>query len=424
MTYEEALTYIHSVSWRGRKPGLERIRVLCDLLGNPQKKLHFIHVAGTNGKGSVSAMTDSILRAAGLKVGLYTSPYLVDFTERIQFDGSPISHEDLCRVTEAVKAKADLMEDGPTEFELITAIAFQYYSEVKPDVIVLECGLGGRLDATNVIDESLLSVITNIALDHTDVLGDTVEKIAGEKAGILKGAPCVLGHAPAGAEKVILDKCREKGLPLIQAADLVLSDVAHTREGISFRYHSLSLFTPLSGVYQEKNIKTVLAVTEELKKQGFAIPDEALQKGFSSVYWPGRFETLLKEPRIIFDGAHNPDGIEGAVATCRALYPDERIILVSGVMKDKSFDTMVKTLAGISGKAYVGAPETPRSLPALELARALEQAGVHAVPCDSMTKALESAARDAAENGGVVLCVGSLYSYAELRQAARSLAGA
>ncbi|MBQ3866024.1 MAG: bifunctional folylpolyglutamate synthase/dihydrofolate synthase, partial [Clostridia bacterium] len=285
MTYEEALAYIHSVSWRGRKPGLERIGTLCGLLGDPQKELKFIHVAGTNGKGSVSAMTDSILRAAGLKVGLYTSPYLVDFTERIQFDGKPISHETLCRITEEVKEKADLMEDGPTEFELITAIAFRFYKEVKPDLIVLECGLGGRLDATNIISESLVSAITNIALDHTDVLGDTEEKIAGEKAGILKGAPCVLGSASPGAEEVIREKCREKGICLVKADRIGLKDVKHTRDGIYFRYGETDLFAPLSGVYQEKNIKTVLAITEELKKIGYDLSGETLRKGFGSVYW-------------------------------------------------------------------------------------------------------------------------------------------
>lgn len=422
MTYEEALTYIHSVSWRGRRPGLSRITELCRLLGDPQKKLKFVHVAGTNGKGSVSAMTASVLRAAGYRTGLYTSPYLVDFTERMGIDGVPIPHDELCRITAAVKKEADRMADGPTEFELITAIAFLYYLENKCDVVVLECGLGGRLDATNVIDESVLSVITNIALDHTEILGDTAEKIAAEKGGILKGAPCVLGSAPDGAQKVIETLCREKGLSFLRAdRSIELEDVSHTREGMGFTYGGERLFVPLCGMYQETNVKTVLAAIEELRKAGYAISKDALKEGLAKVEWHGRFETLAEDPRVIFDGAHNPDGVTAAAATCEALYAGERIVLVTGVMKDKSYDAMANTLAGVAETAYTGAPQTPRALPAEEWATALSAAGMNATACPSMKDAVFAAAKDAKENGGVVLCAGSLYSYAEIRDATREL---
>ncbi|MBP5289637.1 MAG: bifunctional folylpolyglutamate synthase/dihydrofolate synthase [Clostridia bacterium] len=421
MNYQETVDYIHAVSWKGSVPGLERIKKLCDLLGDPQKKLKFIHIAGTNGKGSVSAMTASVLRAAGYNVGLYISPYLVDFCERIQFDGEPISHEDLIRVTAKVKEKADLMEDAPTVFELITAIAFQYYSEKDCDVVVLECGLGGRLDATNIIDDNLLAVITNIALDHTEILGDTVEKIAGEKAGIIKSGPCVTGILPTGAGAVVEAKCREKGVSLRSADEITLSDERHTRNGIYFTYGGVSMRANLSGAYQVNNIKTVLAIMEQLNEIGMPVSPDAVKRGLDTVYWPGRFETLKKKPYIIYDGAHNPDGVGGAVATCKALFPKERIVLVVGVMKDKSYEVMVKSLSGISDVAYAGAPDTPRALPAKELATALTQVGLKANPCDSMKNALERAAKDAEENGGIVLCVGSLYSYGELKAAAASL---
>ncbi len=422
MTYEEALAYIHTVSWRGRRPGLSRITELCRLLGDPQNGLKYVHVAGTNGKGSVSAMTASILRAAGYHTGLYTSPYLVDFTERMGVDGTPIPHETLCRITEEVKEQADRMADGPTEFELITAIAFLYYLREKCDVVVLECGLGGRLDATNVIEGNELSVITNIALDHTEILGDTVEKIAGEKAGILKGAPCVLGTAPEGAREVIASACREKDLPLVCADRAIeLENVRYGRDGIRFAYKGEELFVPLCGVYQETNVRTVLAAVEELRKAGWKISDEALKTGLANVEWHGRFETLRRDPPLIFDGAHNPDGVAAAAATCRALYAGERILLVTGVMKDKSYDVMASSLASIASIAYTGAPQTPRSLPAEDWAAALQNAGLEAVPCPSIREAVFAACRDAKENGGVVLCAGSLYSYAEIRDAAREM---
>ena len=210
MNYSEAIEYIHSVNWMFCNPGLERVRTLCHALGDPQDSLKFIHVAGTNGKGSFCSMLDSILRAEGYKVGLFTSPYVMEFGERMRVDGENISESELCDLVERVKPIADKMEDKPTEFELITALAFLYFAEKKCDFVVLECGLGGRLDATNVIKTPILSVITGIALDHTAILGDTEEKIAAEKAGIIKsGVPVLWCGAHKGAEQVISEKCAE-----------------------------------------------------------------------------------------------------------------------------------------------------------------------------------------------------------------------
>ena len=237
MTYEEALEYIHGISWCFCKPGLERIAELCGRLGNPQNSLRFIHVAGTNGKGSFCAMTEAILRSEGYKVGLFTSPYIRTFNERMRVDGENISDDELAEITEYVRPFADAMTDKPTEFELISAVAFEYFKRNNCDVVVLEAGMGGRLDSTNVIEKSLLSIITGIALDHTAFLGDTVEKIAAEKAGIIKqGCPVLFGGEDEAAERVICERAAEMNAPfsIVDRSTLVLQ--SQTLDGTIFDF--------------------------------------------------------------------------------------------------------------------------------------------------------------------------------------------
>ena len=418
MTYGEALSYIHAVSWKGSRPGLERISELCSRLGEVQNELRFVHVAGTNGKGSTSAMIASVLRAAGYRVGLFTSPYILDFCERIAIDGEPISHDALCRAVEAVRPHADAMDDSPTEFELITAIAFVCFAEAKCDVVVLECGMGGRLDSTNVIPSPEVSVITNVALDHTAVLGDTVEAIAREKAGIIKDAPCVVGDLPKAAKNAIAQKCRERGVPLIEARLVAkLGGFKAARDGISFEYEGASLFVPLCGTYQENNVRAALAALGALRRRGWRVTDAAIDDGLRAVRWRGRFETLAAEPTVIFDGAHNPDGARGAAATLAALYPGERVILVSGVMADKDRAAIAAALAPLCDHAYTAAPDNPRALDPAVWASELCAAGVPAVGCESVADALRRAADDARRGGGIVFCAGSLYMYGEIAAA-------
>lgn len=458
MTYEETLEYIHAVSWKGSVPGLERISRLCAMLGDLQNGMRFVHVAGTNGKGSVSAMTASVLRAAGYRVGLFTSPYILDFCERINIDGENVSHEALCRAAGRVRPLADSMEDAPTEFELITAIAFVCFAEAKCDIVVLECGMGGRLDSTNVIPSPEVSVITNVALDHTAILGGTEEAIAREKAGIIKSAPTVLGAARRGAEEVISSVCTQRGVRLVRAErEVVLSDVRTTRGGIYFRCDlpaavfdggsalgggfalgvaaehrvyaeggasaactppageaAQELFVPLCGLYQLANIRTVLAVCGELRRAGWEITPQALADGLRTVRWRGRFEMLSEDPTVIFDGAHNPDGAAQAAATFAALYPGERAILVSGVMADKDREAIASCLASVSMHAYTAAPANPRALDAQAWAAQLRAAGVEATACGSVRSALGAAIEHARECGAVVLCAGSLYMYGEI----------
>jgi len=418
MKYTECLNYIHSVSWKGSMPGLERITKLCSLLGNPQDSLRFVHVAGTNGKGSVCAMTSSVLRNAGYKVGTFTSPYLLDFCERMAVNGVNISHDDLCRATEKVRPLADSMEDAPTEFELITAITLVFFAEQKCDIVVFECGMGGRLDSTNVISESEVSVITNIALDHTKYLGDTKEKIAGEKAGIIKNSPVVVGFAEEKSLDVIRRKCVENGVEMLHSAEEIkLENVTAGVNGISFSYLGNDYSVPLCGLYQKVNVRTVLSICNLLREKGWKITDENIRDGLRSVKWIGRFEALCDEPRIIFDGAHNPDGAKFTKETFLALYPGKKAIIISGVMADKEYGVMAKDFAQISDFAYTITADNPRALSATAWADALSENGICAEGCANAKVAVEKAIVKSNETGSPILCVGSLYIYGEIVRA-------
>ncbi len=429
MNYKETLEYIHSVSWKGSRPGLERITELCERMGNPQNSLRFVHVAGTNGKGSVSAMTSSVLSAAGYKTGLFTSPYLVDFCERMSIDGKDISHESLCESVERVKPHADEMIDAPTEFELITAVALDYFSKEKCDIVVFECGMGGRLDSTNVIEAPEAAVITNIALDHISFLGDTEEKIACEKAGIIKekknsSLDVILGGGTVDVKRVFEEKCRETNSSLFTASEEIsISDVTNTRNGIKYTYKNEEYFVPLCGLYQNMNIKTVLGTVEALRKNGWIISDEALRHGLASVKWRGRFETLWDEPRVIFDGAHNPDGAAFTASTFNTLYPGEKAVIISGVMADKDSSEMASSFAETGDTAFVFKPDNPRAMEACEYALVLKKAGINATPCESALDAVRKGVHAAKERNCPVLCAGSLYMYGEVFKAVNEVCG-
>lgn len=423
MNVAEALDYIHSVNWVFCKPGLDRIRALCSALGNPQDNLKFIHVAGTNGKGSLCAMTASMLRAAGLRVGLYTSPYIVRFNERMQVNGESIPDEELCELVEHIRPFADAMQDKPTEFELITAVAFLYFSRHKCDVVVLECGLGGRLDATNIIKEPLLSVITGIALDHTAILGDTVEQIAAEKAGILKsGCTALWCGTDERAHAVIRAKADEVGAPLytVRRNDLTVHDM--TLDGTTFDFgdrHGLRI--PLLGSYQPCNAANALCVIDLLNDHPlFDIPEEAIRQGLAAVRWPARFEIICREPLVIADGGHNPEGIDGAVDSIIRYFGDQKVAIVTGVMADKDYRYMARRMASVASSVFCLTPDNPRSLPAADYAKVFSDLGVDAVPCASVTDAVKVGMSYAKEHGIPLVCLGSLYMYGEVLAALRS----
>ena len=427
MNYTEALEYIHSISWTFCKPGLERIRVLCERLGNPQEGLRFIHVAGTNGKGSFCSMMNSILCRAGLRVGLYTSPYIRFFNERMCVDGVPISDEELAEITTYVRPIADAMEDKPTEFELITAIAFEFFKRRGCDVVILEAGMGGRLDSTNIIRRPLLSVITGIALDHVAFLGDTVEKIAAEKAGIIKdGSPVLYGGEDRVAEAVIAAVAEERGSALTVVDYGTLTHLRPTLEGTTFDVGEWKdLRIRLLGTYQPRNATVVLSAVDLLKRGGMEISEEAIRFGLTEAEWHGRFEVICREPLMIFDGAHNPQGIASAVESIRTYFPDQSVYVLTGVLRDKDYDAIATDLSRVAARAFVMTPDNPRALPAADYAAVLASKGVRAEAFDDLDPALDSALAAAERDGVPLFCLGSLYVYADLmpKMERRSAAG-
>lgn len=448
MTYEEALAYIHSTSWKGSRPGLGRTIELLDRLGRPQDTLRFVHVAGTNGKGSTSAMLASVLRAAGYRVGLYTSPFILRFNERMQVDGVDIPDDELAAVTAAVRPHADAMTDTPTEFELITAIALVYFARRACDIVVFEVGMGGRLDSTNVIDAETVaaSVITGIAMDHTAFLGDTPAAIAAEKAGIIKpGVPVVFGgrHAPVetatSAEKTAADTLGSvQAVQTVQTVQTVIRDraaavgapyveVDHTRTanvrtdlfGADFDFADLrGLHIPLAGVYQPINAATALTVLEMLAARGWGrITETAIREGLASVRWPGRFEILHREPPVISDGGHNPEGIAAAVAGVARYFGESGVCLVTGVMADKDYAPMVETMAEVTSRAFCVRPANDRALDPATYAEAFRAVGIPAEGYATVEDGVHAAMETAAREGRAVLCLGSLYMYGEVRKA-------
>ncbi|MBQ9782889.1 MAG: bifunctional folylpolyglutamate synthase/dihydrofolate synthase [Clostridia bacterium] len=418
MNYTEALHYIHSVSWTFCKPGLERIDALCQRLGNPQKDLRFVHVAGTNGKGSFCAMLDSVLRRAGYRVGLYTSPYIRFFNERMCVDGKPIEDGELAELTEYVRPIADAMTDKPTEFELITAIAFVYFQRHNCDVVILEAGMGGRLDSTNIIRNPLLSVITGIALDHTAFLGDTTEKIAAEKAGIIKdGAPILWGGDDPAAEGVIRETATERGSRFAQVAYEELTNIRADLSGTTFDFgEDRELHIGLLGLYQPRNASAVVSAVRLLRERGLTVSDEALREGLAAARWRGRFEIVDRDPLMIFDGAHNPQGVRSAVMSIRHYFGDQKVYLLTGVLRDKDYTAIAADLSQVASRAFTLTPDSPRALSAADYAETLRQAGMEAESYGSLSDAL-AAARNAAKRDGVPLCcLGSLYVYASLME--------
>lgn len=419
MTYEEAIAFIHSVEWRGSRPGLSRITALLEKLNNPQNDLRFVHIAGTNGKGSVSAMTESVLRAAGFRTGLFVSPYIKHFCERIQCGGKMISQEAFARLVARIKPLAETMDDAPTEFELITAVGFCYFAEQKCDVVVLETGMGGRLDSTNVIQNPLLTVITGISLDHTAFLGDTIEKIAAEKAGIAKsGVPMLWGGNDDVARGVIAQKCAALGVPFFCAGDTppinAISDLSGTT--LSYGTHR-DIHVPLLGLYQRQNLCTVLAAIDLLRARGLDIPEEAVKKGLADVRWSGRFEKISDNPLIITDGAHNPEGVAAAAASIRAYFPEQKVLLLTGVLADKNHADMARTLASVAAEVFTITPPNPRALNASALAAEFRELGVPASAFASVEDAVKTALARARETDLPLIALGSLYLYADVSEA-------
>lgn len=395
MVYEEVIRRVMSRRRFGKASGAEVTREMMRYLGYPEMGMRLIHIAGTNGKGSTAAFVSSILQAAGFCVGQFTSPHLVEFTERIQVNGCQISREDAARLGEFVLNAPLFLES--TMFDLALAMAVLYFRERQCDFVVLETGLGGRLDSTNGLSQvPLVSVITNIGLEHTLILGDTIEKIAGEKGGILKqGCSAVFGEMDPAAHKVLTDICEQKKIPW--------------KDAEKEQFGRLGLF----GSYQKQNAATAAAAYEVIVEKCPEFferkdADAILQKGLAQAEWPGRMEILSQTPFLMVDGAHNPQGVHALAESLKEAYPGEKFIFAVGILADKDYGKMLEEMCPLAEKFYTVTVESSRSLQGEAVAEYLQSRGQTAVFVSGLEECLRQVRRDCASGKKAVL-FGSLY---------------
>ena len=416
MNYAEALAYIHSISWKGSVLGLGRTQELLQKLGNPEKRLRFIHIAGTNGKGSTAAMLASVLQSAGYRVGLYTSPFINRFNERMQIDQQCIPDDELAQLTAEVRPIADGMADHPTEFELITAIAMVYFARHACDIVVLEVGMGGALDSTNVIDVPEVAVITAMGLDHVRELGPTMADIASAKAGIIKPGGDVVSYGGNPEADAVFERVTEEyGAKLHRPDFSAIVPGAFGLDGQVFSYGAWKdLCIPLAGSYQMQNAAVVLTAIDVLREKGWRISDTAVRDGLAGTHWPARFEVLSHDPVFIVDGGHNPHGIRATADSLKRLFPDRPIVFLVGVMADKDVESILGLVAPLAKCFLTVRPNNPRAMAAEELAQRIEKLGVPAEPCASVAEGVRRALA-LARPDGVACALGSLYMSGDVR---------
>lgn len=420
MTYTEALEKIHGLLHFGSRPGLDRILKLFDLIGNPQDKCKFVHVAGTNGKGSVCQMISSVLTEAKYKTGLFISPFITDFRERIQINGEMIPKQKLADIVEYIYPFVEQMAENDeiiTEFEFVNAIAFYYYYIEKCDIVVLETGMGGLLDCTNTIPAPLCSVITPIDLDHTAVLGDTIEKITYQKCGIIKkDSNTVIGEQThKEIEKQIVKDCVEKHNMYHFAEDCKVKVKLSTLDGTIVKYKGKEFTLHLVGLHQISNLKTALTAIEVLNNEHyFGITPTDIEYGIAKANNPARFEVLSKEPTVILDGAHNPNGME-AFAKSVDEYTTAPRVLIMGMLKDKDITHSLNFINGKFDTVFTLTVDNPRTISNIELAKMCEGKFNNAIPCDTLEEAIDKALALADEINGTVMICGSLYLAGEIR---------
>jgi dihydrofolate synthase / folylpolyglutamate synthase len=446
--FSDAVEYVHSIGeWRSMKLGLERFAEFCARLGDPQERFRSVHVAGTNGKGSTTAMIAGILRSAGYRVGSYYSPFVYDIRERFLLDGEMIPEDDFARLVGVMRPVAEELEQTehghPTEFELKTALVFLWFAERKADFAVLEVGLGGRLDATNVINP-LVSIITNVTLDHTDRLGGTISEIASEKAGIIKlDGHVVTAADDAEALRVIRETCEARGSALwhVHPIDCANPHFAVTSlipekasrsapcrtadstsllsvDGMNAAYRRLKL--RMVGDFQHANAATAVGAIEVLQNNGVDIPQSAVHAGLESAYLPGRLEVLQTNPTLIIDGAHNPDGARRLIQSLETRFTFDRLFVVAGMVEGHSVEDVVGTLAPMADKFFATAPDSTRAAPASKVA---DVARMHCRNVEQAEPVKEAVARalQAAGKNDLVLVTGSFYTINEVSRPSESL---
>lgn len=421
LDYEEAIAYIQHLCTFGIKPGLARIERLLALLGNPEAKLKCIHVAGTNGKGSTSALIAAVLQDQGYRVGVYSSPHLQSYRERFVINGGMIEKSEFARLLEMLRPRLAQVrpetDEQPTEFEVLTAMAFQYFHEHDVDVALIEAGLGGTWDSTNVITP-LVAVITNVSFDHMDRLGDTLAEIAGQKAGIIKPGVPVVTAAADEALAVIKSMASAKDAPLIDVGRYPPGKlVSLGKDGQTFHLTTAgreyrNLRTALLGPHQMMNGLVALAVCEQLQLQGIAIGEKAIYQGFSQARWPGRFEIISRAPLIVLDGAHNPDGARTLRATFASLFPGCEAVFVVGILADKDYAQMLKEFSALAKVIILTAPDSPRAADPALLAATVD--GCETIVQPDLREAVAAGVRLAGTEK--ILCVcGSLYLVGQVR---------
>ena len=408
LNYTEAIEYVHAIPKFVRPLGNEKLSGLLDLLGNPQNKLKFIHVAGTNGKGSVSTMTSEILKRAGYKTGLFTSPFIEVFNERIRIDGEMIVDDTLAEYitnTSEIMQKNDMQV---SEFAFITAVAMKYFADTECDIVVLETGMGGKLDATNIISSPECAVLTSISLDHTQFLGDTIEEIALEKCGIIKEGSVVVSAPNTAVRHIIENEARAK------SAELIVCDASQKTAG-GFLYKGREYRLSLGGVYQAENASVVLEVVNILRKKGYNISQEAMCDGFMNTVWQARYEFVT--PDVVIDGAHNKDGIRVLKESLKA--EKRPVTLVITMMRDKDYEECIADIISIADNVIATELDMPRALKSDEIKMVCDKRGIDCIVTNNVKSAIETALKMTKEN---LICIcGSLYLAGEAKKVLKNL---
>lgn len=423
MNYEEAREYLDQVSKGGSVLGLDNMRELLKRLENPQDSLKFVHISGTNGKGSVLAYVSTVFKEAGYRTGRYISPTLFSYREKIQVNERFIGREDLARLTAKVKKAAEEMKNSgkgsPTIFEIETALAFLYFVEQKCDIVILETGLGGALDATNVITTSVMEVITSISMDHMEFLGDTLGKIALQKAGIIKPHTAVVSAMQeTEAAEVILDVCRKKECICNMVDPKQIEHISYGCDGQSFSYKNWdNIKISLMGSYQIKNAALALEAIEALRERGYQLNDNAVYQGMKKAVWKGRFTIISKEPFIIMDGAHNQAAAEELVRSLKLYYPGKKFYYIFGMFRDKDYHQVIRLTAPLAEYIItVETPENPRALPAEELKKAVAEVNPSVEAAGSLRMAVNQV-MEQIDKDAVIVIFGSLSFLGEAEMA-------
>lgn len=429
MNYEEARVYLDEVSKYGSVLGLDNMRELLGRLGNPQDDLKFIHISGTNGKGSALSYMSTILSGAGFRTGRYISPTLYAYRERIQVDGVMIDRESLAALVTVVKEAVDAMEaenkGNPTVFEVETALSFLYFKEQKCDIVVLETGLGGTLDATNVVKTTVMEMISSIGMDHMEFLGGTLQEIAENKAGIIKPHTWVVSaeQDPQAAE-VIKRVCREKDCKLSVVDPDAFQDVHYGYEKQTFTYKNWKdVEITLAGTYQVTNAALALEAVEALRKLGYSLTEEQVRKGMKAAFWRGRFSVIHKNPVVVIDGAHNPAAAKVLKDSLETYFQGKNLHFIMGVFADKDYQSVIEMTAPLAKHIItIETPGNPRALSAVKLKEAVEKVNPSVEAAGSIREAVEKSMKNT-QKDDVIAAFGSLSFLGELDREVQSMEG-